>query len=202
MISSSLPNTAPSNSFRLVCGFSFAIAALVLRFAPLPENFACFGALSLFCGWMLAGAWRWGIPLLTLFAGDCFGHYMGIAGFGFYYVPSMVFNYVGFASMIGIGMLMSRMLDQSLSTDFAPWGLVGFGAVTGSVAFFLISNFGAWLDPILGYGAGFAEIIRCYAMGLPFYRATLISDVMFGLGFYATYQFAAASVSNWERRAA
>jgi hypothetical protein len=177
---------------------AFACIALVLRFAPLPENFGCFGALCVFCGFVLTGASRWLVPLVSFFLADCVGHFLSTTGMGFYHVPSMVLNYVGFAAMILIGLGASRLFANE-KQQWLPWAGVVGTSIVASIAFFLISNFGAWLDPLLGYEQTLSGLMRSYVMGLPFFQTTLVSDVVFGVGFYASYQFIknAVAVSRW-----
>jgi hypothetical protein len=183
-------------SLRLATALVFSLVALLLRFAPLPENFACFGALSLFCGLMLKGPMRWALPMLTLFAADCLGHFLGTPQMGFYSVQSMILNYLGMAAMILVGTGVGSITNLNRRDQWHPWAMVGAGCLVGSMLFFLISNFGAWLDPLMGYDRTLAGLIRCYAMGLPFFRPTLISDLCFGLGFFAVYQWVAVPATS------
>jgi hypothetical protein len=182
-----LLRTRSNGTLRIAMALGFAACAMLLRFAPLPENFACFGALSLFCGFVLTGVARWTIPLVSFFVADCAGHFLGGPEMSFYHVPSMILNYVGFAAMVSVGFLVSRWLKNS-EDGMLPWaGMVGTSLV-GSTAFFLLSNLGAWLDPRMGYQLSLNELGRCYLMGLPFFQTTLISDVLFCAGFYGLYR--------------
>jgi hypothetical protein len=174
-------------ALRVGIALVFSLVALGLRFAPLPENFACFGALSIFCGFVLNGAWRWSIPLLSLFAADCIGHFNGLPGMGFYNVATMALNYAGFAFMISIGMGASYWLAQR-DQQWIPWVGIVATSFVGSITFFLVSNFGAWLDPVMGYDSSVAGLLQSYWMGLPFFRTTILSDMFFSTGFYTAYQ--------------
>jgi hypothetical protein len=46
-----------------------------------------------------------------------------------------------------------------------------------SLLFFLISNFGVWLN---WYPKNIEGLIRCYILALPFYGRTLMGDLIFG----------------------
>ncbi len=168
----------------------FAVITLVLRFAPLPENFGAFGALSIFCGLMVCGPLRWALPLATLFAGDCLGQVMGTPGMGFYSAQSMLFNYLAMASMVLVGSCFSAAANRTKNAPWQSWIAVGIACLCGSVAFFLVSNFGSWLDPLLPYDRSFSGLMTCYWNGLPFFRPTLQSDLVFGPAFYGAYQLA------------
>lgn len=55
------------------------------------------------------------------------------------------------------------------------WGLCGFVPATG---FYLVTNFAEWASGNM-YGPTLAELARCYANGLPFYRTMLAGDVCY-----------------------
>lgn len=164
----------------------FAVLSLLLRFAPLPENFATFGALALFCGLFLTGPARWLVPAAVLFAADCIGHFLQVPGMGFYHLPSMVLNYLAFALLATLGCGLSTWWNRTATPAATSLIALPLAAITGSVVFFLISNLGAWLDPRMGYEASLSGLGQCYWMGLPFWRSTLASDLCFGVGFPAT----------------
>jgi hypothetical protein len=73
-----------------------------------------------------------------------------------------------------------------LRTTAAPLkiGTVTLGA---SMLFFTVSNFASWLEQALPYGYSFAGLIDCFAAGVPFYRGTLIGDVVFSAGLFGTH---------------
>jgi hypothetical protein len=172
-----------SQGHRTIIALLLVALTLALRFAPLPENFSAFGALAIFCGLYTYGAVRWWLPLLALFIADCIGHFSGIPGMGFYHLPSMALNYLGFASMTLVSFSMSKwalLASRSAPKAFASTAGV---ALVASFCFFLISNFGAWLDPQMQYQKTLSGLVNCYVAGLPFWRSTLSSDVLFTLGF-------------------
>jgi hypothetical protein len=174
---------------------------LALRFAPLPENFSAFGALAIFCGLYTSGSFRWWFPIAALFLADCIGHFVGIPGMGFYHLPSMVLNYTGFAVMTLVSAGFSRWVKTSsgmVSQAFATMALVAFLA---SACFFLISNFGAWLDPLMQYEKSPSGLMQCYLAGLPFWRSTLSSDILFTLGFslFASVLAPAVNRLSWTK---
>lgn len=171
----------------------FAVLSLLLRFADLPENFATFGALAFFCGVFMQGPSRWWFPAAILFVADCIGHFSNVPGMGFYYVPAMVFNYVGFALFASVGAGLGSWWNRTAATPRTALASLPAGTVLGSFLFFLMSNFGAWLDPLMGYEKSVSGLLQSYLMGLPFWRATLVSDLFFGVGFSVV----AWSVSRW-----
>jgi hypothetical protein len=169
------------NQVMVVCAM-LALLTLALRFAPLPENFSAFGAFAMFCGIFATRSARWWMPLAVLFVADCIGHFSGIAGMGFYNPLAMLLNYVGFASMSLVGMAFAKLSAQSRGRVLLA---LPVATIVGSACFFLISNFGAWLDPRMQYPQSLSGLLECYFAGLPFWRATLQSDLVFTMGFTA-----------------
>jgi hypothetical protein len=159
--------------------FLILAIACKLKMIPMETNFALFGALSIFCGAYLRGFSAWLIPLFGIALSDLLGEWLQVSGVYRYDVRSMLFNYAGFAAMVGIGHALRRK-------DTADWVLGS--ALAGSVAFFLISNFGAWIDPLLKYELSWTGLLNCYAMAIPFFRYTLASDVLFTILFVGAYR--------------
>jgi hypothetical protein len=60
---------------------------------------------------------------------------------------------------------------------FSIAGIV-LAAVTGSVLFFLITNFGVWLTDGL-YPRTLDGLVICYAAAIPFFRHTLAGDAVY-----------------------
>jgi hypothetical protein len=119
----------------------------------------------------------------------------------------MLFNYAGLAVMTLVGAALGTWSGRIGSGSGAS--LFGISlplavartvatALIASACFFLLSNFGAWLDPLMQYEKSPAGLLQCYIAGLPFWRATLVSDVLFTVGFWA---FAALFASVAKPRA-
>ena len=201
------PTAILTPGFRLMLMVLLLGLTLALRFAPLPENFSAFGALAIFCGMFARGGLRWWFPLLALFAADCIGQLARVPGMGFYHPESMLFNYAGLAVMTLVGAVLGNWSGRSGSGSgkalfgiSLPLGVarIAATALIASACFFLLSNFGAWLDPLMQYEKSPAGLLQCYIAGLPFWRATLGSDVLFTVGFWA---FAALFASVAKPRA-
>lgn len=54
-------------------------------------------------------------------------------------------------------------------------------ALAGSVLFFLITNFGAWISPTSIYSKNIAGLLQSYIAGIPFFRASVLSTLLFTL---------------------
>ncbi len=109
-----------------------------------------------------------------MFGSDLLGEWLNVSGVYRYDLRAMLFSYAGLAAMIGIGLFLRHR--QSISA------VIGISAL-GSVAFFLLSNFGSWLDPLMKYDRSLAGLVECYAMALPFFRHTFASDILFAVVF-------------------
>ncbi len=64
---------------------------------------------------------------------------------------------------------------------------VGLGAVSSSVAFYLLSNAAVWYA---WYPRTWDGLIRCYTLALPFFANTLAGDLVFSAGFFGLYALA------------
>jgi hypothetical protein len=87
----------------------------------------------------------------------------------------MVFKYVGFVGIAWCGQLVRRLRDPPTLYAIS----LAAGALAGAVIFFVVSNFGVWLTPIFGYERSLNGLLQCYAMGLPFFRAMLVGDLIY-----------------------
>jgi hypothetical protein len=57
-------------------------------------------------------------------------------------------------------------------------GRVGFAALAGPTAFFVISNFGVWLGWRM-YPATWDGLVTCYVAALPFYRNSVVATAAY-----------------------
>jgi len=141
------------------------ILAALVRVAPHPPNFAPVGGMSLFAGARLRGWMAYLLPLALMAVTDPI-----VGG----YSKTTPFVYASFLINVWIG--------RSLRASESPWR-IGSAAVLGSVQFFLLSNFAVWL---FGYPHNWTGLTTCYALAIPFFGPTLVSDllatgVLFGL---------------------
>lgn len=90
---------------------------------------------------------------------------------GFY--SGFWFTYLGFLSYFLFGKIAKTTKKQVLLLPAA------------SFTFFLVSNFGVWY---YWYPHTVSGLLTCYALAVPFYKNTLIGDLLFGYG-YMTMKF-------------
>lgn len=177
---------------------AFAIVTRILAIENQWWNFASLGAISLFSGVMFKNKpYAIALPLLALLVSDIFLELT--KGIGFYGV-SQYFVYGSMLLIVLFGKLMKRV---------NMFNVFGF-SIASSVIFFLVTNFGTWFAGFFPsaavpamYPMTLSGLITCMEMGIPFYKNTLVSDVLFsGVLFGAFAFFQAMSKNNVVAKAA
>jgi len=148
-------------------------------------NFTPIGALALFSGALLWNRkWMFVFPIGAMLISDTIKE-ITAPGTGFY--PDMVFVYGSFFAIIAIGLLIRNTKK--------PLNIIG-ASLAGSVLFFLVTNFGAWMtnnpSSFIIYSRDFNGLMNCYNMGLPFFKFTLAGDLFFNAVFFGGYYLATA----------
>lgn len=131
------------------------------RLIDYPPNFSPLGAIALFAGFYFN---RWIfilLPLSILFLTD--------TSLGFYSPGIMTAVYLSFGLIFMIGQMVKKRDNFLLKI---------FGSITGSVLFFLITNFAVWFFGVW-YERSAAGLLTCYTMAIPFFRNTLLGDLFF-----------------------
>jgi len=141
------------------------LGAAALRLIPHPPNFAPIAAMALFSGaYMPRRAIGFAAPIAALLLSDLvLGFYRG-----------MGFVYACMALVVLIGWWVS-----SRRTPLR----IGAAAVTSSVMFYVLTNFGMWLFSGY-YPLNLAGLEACYIAAIPFFQNTLAGDL-----FYTTLLF-------------
>ena len=155
------------------------VLGVIARLIPHPWNFTPIGALGLFAGANCRPQVAWAVPIGALLIGDLM--------VGFYNPITMIFVYLGFLS----GPLLGRLLIAPRRSA----GRIGGAVLASSTIFYLLSNFGIWLDGF--YPMTFAGLIECYVRAMPYYGLTILGD-----GLYATILFGGHELllSTWRRQ--
>lgn len=141
--------------------------AVILRIMPHPANMAPIAAMALFGGATLDRKYALIIPLIALFVSDLI---IGLHG-------TMLFVYGGFILTGLIGMWLKK--HYSVKT-------IVLSAVVSSILFFLITNFGVWIEGEL-YPTTLQGLLSSYMMGIPFLKNTLIGDLFYTGAFFGSY---------------
>ena len=157
---------------RSIIVIAICIVAFALRITEvLPPNFSPVAAIALFgAAFMTRRTVGLLIPLAILILSDAF--------LGFHSAAPAV--YAGFLLIGLIGLSM-----RSNPTMFKAIG----GAIAGSVIFFLITNAAVWCTGTF-YPPTSAGLIECYTAGLPFFRHTLVGNLVFTTALFGAFKLA------------
>jgi len=169
--------------------------SLVLSLMGLAVLFRCFSiwpnlspvlAVALFLGFFGArtfggASFSVGGTLLILIVSDLF--------LGFH--ETMPFVY---APLLLMAFLAKRIQNHPVMSA------LGFAAA-GSILFFVVSNFGVWFSTPL-YSKTWSGLVECYGAAIPFYRWTLLGDLIFTGAIFGIYTLVGNKITSPSERAA
>ena len=149
--------------------------AVTLDAGLCPWNYSPMMALCLFGGARFARPWTvWVVGLGSYLVSDLLLAMLKGPAFAFH--PVSVAVYAAFAGGILLGSLLRRR-----GGSLAILG-TGLGA---EIAFFGLTNFVVWLlfhgQPPTYYSFDLKGLMSCYAMGLPFFKYSLLSTAFYGV---------------------
>ena len=151
---------------------------VIMRLLPHPANLAPVGAIALFGGAILPRRLGWWLPLTVMVLSDLLlGLYNGV-----------LFTWLGF---VLVGLFAMSLRGQS------NWFRVPFGALASAIIFFIVSNFGVWLQGQM-YAHTWAGLLQCYHMALPFFRNTFFGDFLYSWLLFGIYALAVRFVPQPE----
>lgn len=142
--------------------------AAFLRVLPHPPNFAPIAALALFGGVYLPKKLALVLPILAMILSDIF--------LGFH--DTIVFVYLSFLATIAIGFWLKKKKN---------FKNILFASLGSSVLFFLVTNFGVWLVSGM-YSKDLSGLINSYFLALPFFRNTILGDIVYTGIFFGGYE--------------
>ena len=176
--------------FRSWVLFSMIILAALSRLLPHPDNVTPVGAMALFGGAYFSRKYLvFLVPLLAMWFSDLLLNNLIYARLYPDYYEGFVWmgNLWVYASFIFIG-LIGMWLLQKISFE----KVIG-ASLLGSILFFLITNFGAWaVDPM--YPKTTSGLLTAYGAGLPFFRNTLLGDLVYCGVLFGVFEWAK---SHW-----
>lgn len=146
------------------------VAGVLLRIVPHTANFAPVGAIALFGGAVLSPRLAIAVPLAV----------MGISDLIIGLHSTILFTWGGFAL---VGLLGLTLRNTS------NWLRVPLGALGGALIFYVISNFGVWVEGKL-YAHTWQGLIDCYIAALPFLKTSLLADLLYSAALFGAYALA------------
>jgi hypothetical protein len=164
------PNTAFAPGPLVLAGL--IVVAALTRLLPHPPNFSPVEAIALFGGAYFASRqWAAVVPLLAMLVSDLalgalhgadYASYLGGTSFW------SVYACIALSVVLGFG----------LRGKVSGARVIGY-SLAGSVLFFVVTNFGAWLsDPM--YPRTAAGLAAAYVAGIPFFRWSVLGTLAYG----------------------
>jgi len=153
--------------FLILSVIVLAAASRLINHLP---NFTPVAAIALFSGFYLPKKYFVVIPLLSMLISDMF--------IGFYDWRLTAVVYLGIAMTFFIGWFLKRN---------GSWRKAIAGSLTGSVIFFVITNFAVWAF-YNWYPHSLAGLFDCFAMALPFFRNSLLGDLFYTATLFGIYE--------------
>lgn len=160
------------------------LAAALTRLIPHPLNFAPLGAMSLFgAAYFSDKKFAFILPIIAMFVTDLLiNNIMYASYYGSFtlFTPGFAWIYASIAIIVLIGFFVLKKVNIQR--------VIG-GSLLASIAFFAISNFGVWLsDP--DYPITIPGLILCYEMAIPFFKNTILGDLVYSAFLFGGFEFA------------
>lgn len=162
--------TSTKNNYYLILAIILIVVAAGLRLIPHAPNFAPIGALALFGGAYLKKQWSYILPIMAMLVSDLF--------LGFYTPQIMAAVYISFILIVFLG---------SLARNNKNIRRLAILSLSGSIAFFIITNFTVWAFTPM-YQQTLAGLINCYVAALPFFRNTILGDLFYVGVFFGSFE--------------
>jgi hypothetical protein len=145
----------------------FIIVGVFSRLLPHPPNFSPLVAVALFSGVYWNRKYGYLLPLGTYVISDLI---IGLHN-------TVIFTWSSILLIYFIGTRLKR----------GNIGSTVIYTLFSSFLFFIITNFGVWL---LGwYPHTLRGLIECYILALPFFRTSLLADILFVGILFGTYEY-------------
>lgn len=157
------------------------------NFTP-TESIAIFGAAYLGSKYM-----KYIIPFVILYLSDFiinntiarsfFVEQEGIVWFDQY----MIYNFI---ALVFIVLVSTKLLKKINATN------VFLSILSASIIFFMITNYGSWASEKSIYTNDLSGLLMSYTAGIPFFRTTLLSNLLFSTILFGSYEMIQSLVSK------
>lgn len=158
--------------------------ASIVRLIPHGWNFTPLSAIGLF-GAAYFGARNLGvlIPFVSLFITDLILNNTIYATYfdGFTWITSW-WVYAAYASVVGLGLIFLHGRQATVGRVIAV-------SLAASVSFFLLSNLNTFFETTL-YPRNWAGLMTCLTAGLPFFKNTLLGDLVYTGALFGVFEWA------------
>lgn len=155
----------------------------LVKFLPHIPNFAPIAALALFGGVYFSKKYALIIPIAAMLIADIF--------IGFYnpYIMASVYGSFILIGLIGLWLKNHKTLPN----------VVG-ASLSGSIIFFLITNFAVWAVPKSFYPHTLQGLLNCYVMALPFFRNTIAGDLFYVGSFFGIMELSILAARKYSTK--
>lgn len=163
----------------------FIIAAAASRLIPHIPNFTAMESLALFSGAYLG--WRvlaFLAPFVVWYASDLIIN--NTISRSFYPDVDGIVWYADYMPWVYISALFILFLGAKALRKWRPTTLA-ISSVVATLIFFVLSNFGTWMSGVL-YPKNLVGLTECYIAALPFFKTSLISNLVFTAVFFGGYE--------------
>ena len=162
----------------LVLAGLIALAALS-RLLPHPPNFSPVEAVALFGGaYFGRRSLALVVPLLAMLLSD---FALGLVNGGIY---AEYFLSAGFL-LVYLCIALSTLLGFALRGRVTAWRVGGYSLV-GSLLFYLVTNFGAWLGSPM-YPQDATGLAAAYTAGIPFFQNTVAGTLLYSALLFGSF---------------
>jgi hypothetical protein len=134
--------------------------AVVGRAIPHPPNFTPMLAVALLGGATLRGRLAYAVPIGAMLLSDL------LLGHAFSRMTLVIYACMAAGTALGVLLQAGR-----------GWGRTGLAAMSGSVLFYLVTNFTVWVGSQTLYAHTATGLLHCYVAALPFFRNALAGDL-------------------------
>jgi len=153
---------------RLIVLMGIVVAAALARLAPHPPNVTPIAAMALLGGaCFIDRRLAYLLPLAAMFLSDLV---LGYTRYG-------AFRLLASQPVVYACILATAALGHLIKDRRSVWQ-VGSATLAGSILFYVVTNFAVWagghLYPMTGSG-----LAACYLAAVPFFRNSLVGDVVF-----------------------
>ena len=155
------------------------IVAAVASLIPHSPNFTPLAAIALFAGAQLQRRTAFALAIGALLVRDLV--------LGMHVLMPAVYACYAFNVFLG----------SYLKEEQSPARIVG-ASIIGSVIFFIVTNFGSWaaFDTFPKTADG---LLACYVAGIPYFRNTVVSDLIYSLAMFGLFACAQARIPSLRR---
>lgn len=156
---------------KIILALALVALGIASRVFPHGWNFLPVTAIALVSSAFLGVRYSVLMVLVLMITSDFF--------IGFYQWQMMLAVYGSFIATSLIGVLVGKKISI-----FS----VAAGAFVSSVLFFLVTNWAVWQFGTM-YPLDFSGLIKSYEMALPFFRSSLVSDVLYSGLLFGVFEF-------------